>query len=225
MWIHESAKRARRLKDEYKLNDVSVVIKDRLPEDIDVEFVFKYINARIPFHLTKNIEVVYIGKFPEMVERDINAYFENDAIYVTNEQEDEMDMIEDIVHEISHAVEHYNQEFIYGEGAIQREFMAKRKRLSSLLSQKFDVPDTFNHDFEYDRSVDDFLYRDVGYDALNQICVNIFPSGYAATSISEYWAKGFEELFIGDRDALRQICPALHKTMIMLIRELENETD
>ena len=225
MWIHESAKRARRLKDEYKLNDVSVVIKDRLPEDIDVEFVFKYINARIPFHLTKNIEVVYIGKFPEMVERDINAYFENDAIYVTNEQEDEMDMIEDIVHEISHAVEHYNQEFIYGKGAIQREFMAKRKRLSSLLSQKFDVPDTFNHDFEYDRTIDDFLYRDVGYDALNQICVNIFPSGYAATSVSEYWAKGFEELFIGDRDALRQICPALHKTMIMLIRELENETD
>ena len=225
MWIHESAKRARRLKDEYKLNDVSVVIKDRLPEEIDVEFVFKYINARIPFHLTKNIEVVYIGKFPEMVERDINAYFENDAIYVTNEQEDEMDMIEDIVHEISHAVEHYNQEFIYGDGALQREFIAKRKRLSSLLSQKYEVPSDFDINFEYDRAIDDFLYRDVGYDALNQICVSIFPSAYAATSISEYWAKGFEELFIGDRDALRQICPVLHKTMIMLMRELEDETD
>ena len=223
MWIKESIKRSKRMKDEFKLNGITVVIKDRLPESINPEFVFNYINARVPFYLTSNIEVIYIGQFPEMQERDINAYFENDAIYVTNEQEDEMDMIEDIIHEISHAVEQYNQEFIYGEGLLQREFIAKRKRLSSLLSQKYDVPDTFNHDFEYDQAIDDFLYRTVGYDALNQICVNIFPSGYAATSISEYWAKGFEELFIGDRDSLRQICPALFRTLVMLIKEIEEE--
>lgn len=225
MWIHESMRRGKKLRDEYKLNDVSVVIKDRLPENVDIEFVFKYINARIPFHLTKNIEVVYVGQFPEMKERDINAYFENDAIYVTNEQDDEMDMIEDIVHEISHAVEQYNQEFIYGQGAIQREFIAKRKRLSSLLSQKYDVPDTFNHDFEFDQAIDDFLYRTVGYDALNQICVNIFPSGYAATSVSEYWAKGFEELFIGDKQLLKDLCPVLYKKMSLLMKELKDETN
>jgi hypothetical protein len=212
------------MKDEFRLNNVSVVIKDALPENIDVEFIFNYINARIPFHLTRNVEMIYVGQFPEMEERDINAYYENDAIYITNEQDDEMDMIEDIVHEISHAVEHYNQEFIYGSGALQREFIAKRKRLSDLLSQKYKVPDTFNIDFEYDRAIDDFLFRDVGYDALNQICVNIFPSGYAATSISEYWAKGFEELFIGDRDVLKQMCPVLYKTMMMLIKELKENT-
>lgn len=206
------------------MNGVSVIIKDRLPDEVDGEFVFEYINSRIPHHLTKNIDVIYVGQFPEMIERDINAYFDNDAIYVTNEQEDEMDMIEDIVHEISHAVEHYNQEFIYGDGALQREFLAKRKRLSPLLSQKFKVPADFNINFEYDRAIDDFLFRDVGYDILNQVCVNIFPSGYAATSISEYWAKGFEELFIGDRDVLREICPVLYKTMIKLMKELEENT-
>jgi hypothetical protein len=224
MWIHESIRRSKKMKDEFRLNNVSVVIKDALPENIDVEFIFNYINARIPFHLTRNVEMIYVGQFPEMEERDINAYYENDAIYITNEQDDEMDMIEDIVHEISHAVEHYNQEFIYGSGALQREFIAKRKRLSNLLSQKYKVPDTFNIDFEYDRSIDDFLFRTVGYDALNQICVNIFPSGYAATSISEYWAKGFEELFIGDRDVLKQMCPVLYKTMMMLIKELKENT-
>jgi len=224
MWIHESIRRSRKMKDEFRLNNVSVVIKDALPENVDVEFVFNYINARIPFHLTRNVEMIYVGQFPEMKERDINAYYENDAIYITNEQDDEMDMIEDIVHEISHAVEHYNQEFIYGSGALQREFIAKRKRLSDLLSQKYKVPDTFNIDFEYDRAIDDFLFRDVGYDALNQICVNIFPSGYAATSISEYWAKGFEELFIGNRDDLKQMCPVLYKTMAMLVKELKENT-
>jgi len=224
MWITESAKRARRLKDEFRLNDVTVIIKDKLPEDVDPEFVFNYVNARVPFHLTKDIEMVYVGMFPEMKERDINAFFENDAIYVTNDQSNEMDMIEDLIHEISHAVEQYNQEFIYGTGALQREFIAKRKRLSQLLSQKYSVPSDFNLNFEYDRAIDKFLYQDVGYGALNQFCANIFTSGYAATSISEYWAQGFEELFIGDRDRLRKICPVLYKTLITLLKELEEDT-
>jgi len=225
MWILESAKRGKRMKDRYSINGISVIIKDRLPENVDPDFIFNYISTRVPFFLTSNVEMVYIGQFPEMKERDINAFFENDAIYVTNEQDDEMDMIEDIIHEISHAVEHYNQEFIYGDGNLQREFVAKRKRLSALLSQKYEVPADFNVNFEYDRAIDDFLYRDVGYDALNQICVGIFSSAYAATSISEYWAKGFEELFIGDPSNLRQICPVLYKTLAILIKELKDETD
>ena len=101
--------------------------------------------------------------------------------------------------------------------------MAKRERLSRLLAQKYTVPDDFNINFEYDRAIDEFLYRDVGYDALNQICVGIFPSAYAATSINEYWAKGFEELFIGDQDRLKQLCPVLYKTLALMIKELKDE--
>ena len=224
MWITESAKRGRRMKDVYNLNGISVIVKDHLPENVDLEFSLNYISARVPFYLTQNIEMIYVGKFPEMEERDINAFYENDAIYVTNDQDDEMDMIEDIIHEISHAIENYNQEFIYGDGRIQREFVAKRKRLSTLLSQKYDVPSDFNINFEYDRAIDDFLYRDVGYDVLNQVCVGIFPSAYAATSINEYWAKGFEELFIGDQDRLKQLCPVLYKTLAIMIKELKENT-
>ena len=224
MWIHESMKRSRRMKDHFNLNGVSVIVKDALPEDVNLEFVLNYIAARVPFYLTQNIEMIYVGKFPEMEEREINAFFENDAIYVTNDQEEEMDMIEDIIHEISHAVEQYNQEFIYGDGALQREFIAKRKRLSSLLSQKYEVPSDFDINFEYDRTIDDFLYRDVGYDALNQICVGIFPSAYAATSISEYWAKGFEELFIGEKSSLKNVCPVLYRQLISIMKELEENT-
>ena len=223
MWIKESIKRSRRIKDHFNLNGVSVIVKDALPEDINLEFVLSYIAARVPFYLTQNIEMIYVGKFPEMEEREINAFFENDAIYVTNDQEEEMDMIEDIIHEISHAVEQYNQEFIYGSGKLQREFIAKRSRLSDLLSQKYNVPSHFDINFEYDRAIDDFLFLDVGYYVLNQICVGIFPTAYAATSVSEYWAKGFEELFIGDRDALKQVCPILFNTLALMLKELENE--
>jgi len=224
MWIHESMKRSRRMRDHFSLNGVSVIIKDALPQEVNLEFVLNYIAARVPFYLTQNIEIIYVGKFPEMEEREINAFYENDAIYVTNEQEEEMDMIEDIIHEISHAVEQNNQEFIYESGQLQREFLAKRRALSNLLSQKFKVPADFDIDVEYDRSIDDFLFRDVGYDALNQICVGIFPSAYACTSISEYWAKGFEELFIGETNDLKQMCPVLYRTLALLIKELKDET-
>ena len=223
MWVQESIKRNKRMKDEYMINGVSVFIKDALPEEVNGEFIFDYISSRIPSYLMKNVEVIYVGQFPEMKERDINAFYENDAIYITNEQDDEMDMIEDIVHEVSHAVEHYNREAIYGDGKLQREFIAKRKRLSTLLSQKFDVPNDFNINFEYDRAIDDFLYRDVGYDLLNQITVGIFPSAYAATSVSEYWAKGFEELFIGEKTSLKNLCPVLYKKLLGLIKELKDE--
>jgi len=224
MWINESIKRSKKMRDHFSLNGVSVIIKDALPQEVNLEFVLNYISARVPFYLTQNIEIIYVGKFPEMEEREINAFYENDAIYVTDEQEEEMDMIEDIIHEISHAVEQNNQEFIYESGQLQREFLGKRRALSNLLSQKFKVPPDFDIDFEYDRSIDDFLFRDVGYDALNQICVGIFPSAYACTSVSEYWAKGFEELFIGETSDLRQMCPVLYRTLALLIKELKDET-
>jgi hypothetical protein len=224
MWIHESIKRSKKMRDHFSLNGVSVIVKDALPQEVNLEFVLNYIAARVPFFLTQNIEIIYVGKFPEMEEREINAFYENDAIYVTNEQEEEMDMIEDIIHEISHAVEQNNQEFIYESGQLQREFLGKRRTLSNLLSRKYKVPADFDIDVEYDRAIDDFLFRDVGYDALNQVCVGIFPSAYACTSISEYWAKGFEELFIGETSDLKQMCPVLYKTLALLIKELKDET-
>ena len=224
MWIEESIKKSKRMRDEFMLNGVTVFVKDALPEHVSGEFIFDYVGSRVPSYLMSNVEIIYVGMFPEMKERDINAFYENDAIYVTNEQDDEMDMIEDIIHEISHAVEKYNGELIYGDGGLQREFVAKRKRLSQLLSQRYDVPNDFNVNFHYDRAIDEFLYRDVGYDALNQICVGIFPSAYAATSLSEYWAKGFEELFIGDTNKLKQLCPVLHNRLALLIKELKENT-
>ncbi len=224
MWIKESIKRGNRMRDHFSLSGVDVFIKDQLPEHIDVSFVFAYIGSRIPFYFMEGIDIIYIGKFPEMKEREINAYFEDGAIYVTNEQDDEMDMIEDIIHEISHAVESNHQEFIYSSGVLQREFVAKRKRLEPLLSQNYKVPSDFTINFEFDKDIDDFLFKGVGYDNLSQIATNIFPSPYAVTSLSEYWAKGFEEMFIGDKDNLKNLCPTLYRIMVFLLKELSENT-
>ena len=79
-------------------------------------------------------------------------------------------------------------------------------------------------EMEHCKEIDDFLFRDVGYDVLNQVSVNIFPSGYAATSISEYWAKGFEEFFLGDPSKLQTMCPVLSNRLRVLIKELKENT-
>ena len=55
MWIHESIKRSKKMKDHFNLNGVSVVIKDRLPDVVDPEFVLNYISSRVPFYLTQNV--------------------------------------------------------------------------------------------------------------------------------------------------------------------------
>ena len=221
MWIQESAKRGKKMKDQYRVGGVDVFVKDPVTQEVDLNLVFDYIRSRVPFYLIKDIDVIYIGTFPEMEERDINAFYENGAIYVSNEQDDEMDIIDDIIHEISHAVEQKNGETIYGDSYLEREFRAKRQRLEILLKELYEVPADFSITLDYDRDIDMFLYQTVGYDALNQISASIFPSAYAATSISEYWAKGFEEMFIGDRSALKQLCPILYNKLINVIEEMK----
>ena len=221
-WLTESAKKGRNLRDMFNLSGVDVFIKDRTPEGVDDEFVFDYISARIPFHLTSGIDVIYVGQFPEMTEREINAFYEDGAIYVTNDQDEEMDMIDDIIHELAHAVEVNNQEIIYSSGKLQSEFKAKRRNLFTLISDMYDVPKGFLSDIEYNRQIDDFLYKTIGYDILNQMVANIFVSGYAATSVSEYLARGFEEYFIGDKDSLQKMSPVLYKIIDKLVH-MEDE--
>ena len=217
MWITESAKKGRRLKDVYNLSGVDVYIKDRLPEEVDPNFVFNYISARIPFHLARNVDIIYVGQFPEMKEREINSYYEDGAIYVTNKQDDDIDMIDDIIHELAHAVERNHEEKIYGSGHLQREFKAKRRNLHTLIQDLYDVPDDFSNNIEYNKEIDEFLFKTIVYDILNQLVVNIFISGYAATSVSEYFARGFEEYFIGDKHTLKQISPVLYSIIDKLV--------
>lgn len=224
-WIRESAKKGKRMKDQFSMGNVEIFIKDPLPEEIDPSFVFDYISSRVPFYLMSGVDIIYVGKFPEMEEKQINAYFENDAIYVTNEQDDEMDMIEDIIHEISHSLEQRYGEFIYGDFRLEREFKGKRTRLHQILKDNgYKVPANFSITLEYDEDIDMFLFQDVTYDVLNQLVVGLLPSAYAATSVSEYWAKGFEEIFIGDKDHLSETCPILYNIMINLIKEIKNNT-
>ena len=209
-WIEEGIKRGKKLQDAYSISGTPVFIKDRLPDNVDFNFVVKYIESRIPDRLMKGVDIIYIGQFEDFYKRDINAYFEDGALYVSNEQDDEMDIIDDIVHEVAHSVEKEYGGYIY-TGSIEKEFVGKRRRLYDMLkSYGYKVSPVFKVKMEYDKEIDEFLYKDVGYEALGNLVNGLFPSPYSVTSLREYFAMGFEEYFLGDVKYLKKVSPRLY---------------
>jgi hypothetical protein len=178
------------------------------------------VTARVPTKLLDSIDVIYVGNFPEFKDRQINAYYDNGAVFITNEQDNDRDMIDDIVHEIAHGVEERFNDFVYSDGSVEREFMAKRKVLFRILnSHDLNPPKQLLVDPSYNQVIDDYLYEEVGYDVLNDLVNGIFVSAYAATSVNEYYARGFEEWVFGHRKEIKKLSPALYRVYEDLFEE------
>ena len=78
---------------------------------------------------------------------------------------------------------------------------------------------TEKYDFrnlKYDVAFDKFLYKYVGNNMLKMISTGLFIRPYAAVSLREYFATGFESYYLGKADELYKISPALY----MKIKEL-----
>ena len=203
-----------RILPEYNFGQIQVVVKDPVINDIDLASVFAKLDYLIPDHFIRLIDVIYIGEFDLFAEKKVNAYFLDDALYISNNQDDEEDLIDDIIHEIGHAVEKRHDDFIYGDGKIEDEFLLKRSRLKRTLENQGYNVEKYNFlDVEYNEDLDLFLLEEVGYDALSMLSVALFLNPYSATSLSEYFARGFEEFFIGDRKYLKKIRPKLYSKL------------
>ena len=173
----------------------------------------------IPPHLFSEVEMIIVGWFSEFEERDINAFYIDSTLCITNVQDDEADMVDDIVHEISHAVEEAYGYEIYGDNLIKDEFLRKRKYLHDILWKAgYKAPEAFFTNTEFDQEFDDFLHKQVGYDKLRTLISGLFISPYAATSLREYFATGFTEFYIdpANREFLKKSSPQLYKKLILL---------
>jgi hypothetical protein len=215
-YLKESLTRAKGERKEYNMGDsIEIYIKDRIDSDnIDVENVMSKISTSVPSHLLSEVDTIYIGLFAEFEEMETNAMYKDGAIYVTNEQSSEQDLIDDIVHEIAHSLESPYGDILYADGELEREFLQKRKRLYEILKEEGAHPDLslfINPD--YTKEFDLYLYEEIGYDRLNLISAtySLFTSAYSATALREYFANGFEYYFLDDRAYLQEICPILFR--------------
>jgi len=219
-WITESAKRSRRLKDKYSMRGTDIYIQEPLGEHINLDFVFDYIMARVPNKLLDSVDVIYVGDFPDFKRRDINAYYDDGAIFVTNNQDDDKDMIDDIVHEIAHGVEERYNDFIYSDNTLEKEFLAKRQALYRMMkAHDLNPPKIMITDSSFNKELDDYFYEEVGYEIMNDLVNGVYVSAYAATSLNEYFARGFEEYVFGERKYLAKYCPALFRVLEDLFEE------
>lgn len=200
-------------------NNTSVFEQEPLPENIDLLSLLEKLENIIPFHFVENLDVIYIGDFSFLHERDLNAMYEDGAIYISNTQDDEEDLMDDIVHEIAHCVEESYSDYIYGNGIIEQEFLVKRKKLLDILKREdynVSLGDFLNT--EYSPEFDEFLYIDVGYPVLTGLTAGLFVSPYGATSLREYFANAFEELFARkNSEYVRKVSPAVYKNLINII--------
>ena len=198
----------------HNLFSIEVFVSDPLPENIDLNSVFSFINDRIPPFIINLVDVVYIGFFQDLEDRNINAKYSDGAIYVTNEQDSGEDMADDIIHELAHALEEAYGQDIYQDGTIEQEFLGKRKKLERLL--RYMQFDTHLYDFEkteYDKRLDFFLHKDIGYDIVDPLVNGLFVDAYAATSLREYFATGFEDYYLNNGEFIKNMNPVLYRAI------------
>jgi len=202
---------------EYFIYGKRISIKDPLPEKMDIKNVISKIEQILPRQFFNNIDILYIGQFKVLLDRQVNALYDSGTIYISNIQDSEKDIIDDIVHEISHSIEEVYGMEIYGDGKIESEFIVKRSTIERIL--KHNGFKTSKYDFlntEYSKDLDSFFYEEVGYPMLNNLVNGLFASAYGVTSIREYYANGFEEYYLGDRKYLFDVSPKLYEKIEFL---------
>jgi hypothetical protein len=216
-YIRESLKKSKSM-NHYRLfgSEIPIYIKDELiftDDKSKLEDVIKIVENSLPSFLVSNVDVIYVGDFSLFQERDTNAAYDNGAIYVINVQDNAEDMADDIIHEIAHAVEEKYYDQIYGDGRVENEFLGKREKLYQIL-KAYEEPMmdiVYFQNPDYNEDFDDYLYTQIGYPALNAFGNGLFYSPYAATSLREYFARGFEAFFLHkDLKTLANISPILY---------------
>ena len=204
----------------YNINGIAVTEQQT---DSDTDFRYAIVNSfkMVPKHFLTNIKKINIGLTKEMKERDIEGYYKDGVIYVTHQVDNEEDFMDNLIHEIAHAVEENYDNKIYLDGTVEKEFIQKRKKLFEKLKQQNYSPDYSKFiNPKYEQSFDLYLYKEVGYKKLWSIIGNIFYSPYAATSLREYFANAFEAIFYKNKvSEIKSLCPVLYAK----IEEITNE--
>lgn len=191
---------------------IPLIIKDKLSSDIYIPDLIKRIESVLPNISKYLIDSIIVANLDVFRKNKTNALYHDKKIYVSNNQDNLNDMLDDIVHEYSHALEEKYGEEIYFDHSIKDEFISKRDSLRSMLSTRYDLN---NYDFdklEYDKEFDKLLFNVIGYEKFGNLTKHgLFINPYAATSLREYFATGFEEYVLGDHKELETISPKLYQ--------------
>jgi len=197
---------------EYRIGDTVLLVKNQLTGDIDINRVLEILK-KMPYTIMQTVDAICIGEFFFLKKRQVDALFDDRTIYITNTQESESEFLKNLVHELAHGCEETFYGDIYEDSDIKQEFLAKRNRMYEILNAYGykQMPKESYLNAEYDENFDLFLYKTIGYSKLDSLLSGLFVSPYAATSLREYFANGFEKFFLQDSEEVKKISPALYR--------------
>ena len=223
-YVTHSVKQSLKERKEYQVfGHTNVFIKDPLPQSMDMTSVLATIEKDIPDYLFYDIDTILVGQFDDLNSRGVKAAYMDGAIYVTNDQSGNEDLVDDIVHEVAHSVEKMAGRELYGDGALEQEFLGKKKRFLDILSVRgYNIPNELHTTSEYSKEFDEFVFFNLGFEKAGNMTRGLFIVPYASISLSEYFATGFEAYFLRkERGYLSQVSPILYKK----IDELTNYSE
>ena len=159
--VTEAEKSKKKLK-QYTIHGKPFMFAQPFERDIDLNYVKRKVETLTPEYFFDNVDSFFVGYVDEFFKdgREFNAMFKDGAIYLSPDQDNEADLLDDILHEVAHAVEKIHKDKIYGDGRLEREFIAKRTHLYYRLGDKeYDI-DSYSNP-EYDYEFDQHLYINI----------------------------------------------------------------
>ena len=209
-------KTAKMFSREYYIHGVPVFVYGQEEPAVNIPAFCALIEQIIPSAMLKNVDVCYISDDPILDGR--NAVYANSAIYMDINEPTNEDLVENFIHEVAHSLEVDQQAQIYDE-SLCNEFRGKRRRLYHILkAEGYDQMPERMYDFiEYNEAFDHFLENTVGYPMLVSLTMGLFCSPYAATSVQEYFANGFEKYFTESPQYVKEISPVLYRRIVEII--------
>ena len=210
-YITESSNKSRKQYKDVDIHGKPFIFTQPFQNDINLDYVKQKVEKLTPEYFFDNVDAFYVGYAKDFFKdgREYNAMYKDGAIYLSPDQDNEKDLLDDILHELAHAVEKKHTQDIYGDGFLEREFVAKRISLFFLLGdEEYDLNNYQNP--EYDYKFDQHLYKGIGYDKLRTVSSGLFYSPYAITALREYLANGFENYLLGSRNKLKELSPVLY---------------
>lgn len=191
---------------EYYIYNIPVFAYDRV-DGVSIPEFCQEAEDTIHQNMLVNVDIVYIGNMHMLKGR--NAAYHDGAIYMTSDEPTVEDMLENFVHEVAHSLESTFGHEIYTEDLVS-EYRAKRERLYQILQAHGYAPARVHASFtEYTPAWDKYLADEVGYPTLLSLTMGLFASPYAATSIQEYFANGFEKYYLEEPWDLKKVSPVL----------------
>ena len=178
----------------------------------DWNWLVSHLRATVKSGGMRHLKGIKIGDFSSLNDHNYKSYYKDGMIYLSNNVSFIEEFVDNFFHELAHSYEKVFYDRIYGDGFLEKEFLNKRNKLKNVITMYEGgmAPPVDFTEINYTPALDEYLVSTIGYDKLWQYCSGIFSNPYAATSLREYFASGFEKIARGDAVSLDRLCPVLY---------------